>query len=110
MLFRSNPSDLYDKAEENLIKKLQELSAEDGEAPLAGLHADDPNNNCRFRFDWPCAGLAAVARDFCPTDSLRALIVLLGASPATKCLRMSFEIKKQRQDDNPNRQSEGEAD
>ena len=31
-----NPSDLYDKAEAALIKKLQDLSAEDGEAAIKG--------------------------------------------------------------------------
>jgi hypothetical protein len=25
-----------------------------------GLHTDDPNNSCRFRLDWRCAGFAAV--------------------------------------------------
>jgi len=28
------------------------------------LLTDDPNNSCRFWPDWPCASLAAVARDF----------------------------------------------
>ena len=27
-----------------------------------GIHTDDPNNSCRFCPNWPCAGLAAVAR------------------------------------------------
>jgi hypothetical protein len=30
-----------------------------------GLHTGDPNHSCRFCPDWPCAGLAGVAPDFC---------------------------------------------
>src|SRR5262249_43051337 len=46
------------------VGSLQSDQGKGRRTPLAGLHADDPNNSCRFRVDWPCAGLAAVARDF----------------------------------------------
>src|SRR5262249_26246744 len=46
--------------------------------PPEGLHTDDPNNSCRSCPDWPCAGLAALARD--PSRDASCYVVLSGCT------------------------------
>ena len=53
------------------------LHSDQGKGRSEALHTDDPNNSCRSCPDWPCPGLAPVARvGGLPVNDLRLAMSL----------------------------------